>query len=296
MRRQTNDPYNKMTFNIVFRIIDALGVTGMLKIIKIDFLAALVFLTAVLPGSALAAEPVSIAITDNYPPFTVIDPIGEPRGLLIDMWREWSKATGTPIEFQATSWADTLKAVRSGEADIHSGLFKNAERSEYLDFSEPIHEIKTGVFFKAGGELVPLDRLAGEKVGTIEDTYQHRYIQENLSGLNVVGYPSGEDLALALLKGEIRAAVSEVPAMRATLARLGLQGAVERHRDIVFSNQLFTAVKKGRSDLLEKINEGFRAILPTALAKIERLWLPDINDHFYSGAGERLTFTEAEEA
>ena len=268
----------------------------MLKFGKTGFLAALVLLAAVLPGLARAAEPVTIAINDNYSPFTVIDPIGEPRGLLIDMWREWSKATGTPIEFKVTSWADTLKAVRDGETDIHSGLFKNAERSEYMDFSEPIHKIKTGVFFKAGSELVPLDRLAGEKIGAIEGTYQQRYIKENLPGLNVVGYSNGEDLALALLKGDIRAAVNEVPAMQADLARHGLQGTIERHKDIVFSNQLFTAVKKGRRDLLEKINEGFRAILPTTLAKIERLWLSDINDHFYTGVGGRLTFTEAEEA
>ena len=162
----------------------------MAKAGKIGFLAALVLLAAVLPSLARAVEPVTIAITDSYPPFTVIDPIGEPRGLLIDMWREWSKATGTPIEFKVSSWADTLKAVRDGETDIHSGLFKNAERSEYMDFSEPIHEIKTGVFFKVGSEIVPLDRLAGEKIGAVEGTYQQRYIKENLPGLNVVGYPN----------------------------------------------------------------------------------------------------------
>ncbi len=258
-------------------------------------LAALFVLTALI-RSAPAAEPLTIAITDNYPPFTIIDPIGEPRGLFVDMWREWSKTTGIPIEFRASGWTDTLTAIRDGEADIHSGLFKNTERAQYMDFSEPFHEIKTGLLFKAGpAPPVPLSELGGEKVGSIEGTYQQSYVRENFPDIEVAGYPDGDSLIIALLKGEVLAAINEIPTINANIAKAGLQGAFVRHPDIVFSNQLFTAVKKGRADLLETINEGFRAIPIDKLAAIENLWLPDIGDHYYTGAGGELELTKAEE-
>jgi len=258
------------------------------------YVAALILFAAFVRPAA-AVEPLTIAITDSYPPLTIIDPIGEPRGLLVDMWRLWSETTGIPVKFRASNWADTLDAVRNGDADIHSGLFKNAGRAEYMYFSEPIHEVKTGLTFKAGGAPpVPLSRLGGSTVGAVEGTYQQRYVRENFPEVVVRSYADGESLIIGLLKGEVRALINEIPTVNAGLARLSLQGAFVRHKDILFSNQIVAGVARGRVDLVQIINEGFLAIPTEKLAVIEDLWLPDINDHYYTGAGGDLELTTAE--
>ncbi len=243
-----------------------------------------------------ATESLTIAISDNYPPLTIVDQIGEPRGLLIDMWREWSKATSTPVEFRVLDWPDTIESVRNGDVDIHSGLFKSSQRSEILDFSDPIHEIKTGLFFRASDQLVALDDLNGEKVAVVEGVYQHDYLLENYPGILTVSYPDYQDTVFALLKSDVRAVLSEVPSMQTALARNSLQGAIKRHPDLVFSNQVLAAVGKGRMDLLEKVNEGYRSIPTENLAQIERRWFSDPADHFYVGSDGQLSFTAEEEA
>jgi ABC-type amino acid transport substrate-binding protein len=63
-----------------------------------------------------------VACERNYPPFTQLGVNGKANGLLIDLWRLWAKKTGNQVEFLMTDWPDTLKALKNGTADIHSGL------------------------------------------------------------------------------------------------------------------------------------------------------------------------------
>ena len=69
-------------------------------------------------------SPLTIAIDGNYPPFSILTPAGRPAGLLVEMWKAWSEATGTPITFRASTWDGTFKNLREERADIHSGLFE----------------------------------------------------------------------------------------------------------------------------------------------------------------------------
>ena len=108
-----------------------------------------------------ASDAIIIAISSNYAPFSTIGIDGKAGGYLVDLWREWARRVGRDVEFRATTWADTLAGIKSGEADFHSGLFRSRERERWLDFSAPFLEIDTAVYFKTGkGDTVPLDALA----------------------------------------------------------------------------------------------------------------------------------------
>jgi len=242
-------------------------------------------------------QPLIIAIADDYPPFSIVTPTGEPAGFLVELWREWSAATDTPIQFRPSAWAESVAAVRDGRADIHSGLFKSAERAAWMAFSEPIYELKTGLYFKSGGrQPVPLAELAGARVGTLAGSFQEQYIRDNYPDISIVPLRDSEVMTLSLLSGDIDALVQEGPVSEASLGRLGLTGALVRGSDAVLQNLVHAGVRKQDSELLGRINKGLWSIAEATLAGIENRWLPRSEDHFYSGTSDDVELTPEEEA
>lgn len=266
------------------------------------FLALFAFLVgtplmAATPPSAETPTPLRVAIDRAYSPYSLIGPTGEATGLAVELWRVWSEATGTPIEFIPSGWEGTLEALRSGKADVHFGLFKNASRAEWADFAEPIHRINTALFFRVGNDKpVPLDKLAGEKVGVWAGTYQHQFLKDNHPDIELVALENDDQLIIKLLKGKIRAILNEVPSVEADLAAFGIRGVLTRSDESLFSNYVRPAVRKGERDLLEHINEGFRKIPSVRLNDLEKMWMSNPSDHFFAGAGGEIEFSPEEEA
>jgi len=89
-----------------------------------------------------------IAITDNFQPFTFVNAEGEPAGLFVDIWKIWSAKTGQKIEFQATTWRESLENLKNGSADVHRGLSITPERKQWLIFSQPFYENSFYLFFR----------------------------------------------------------------------------------------------------------------------------------------------------
>ncbi len=273
-----------------------------MTILAFRFLALLLVLVgipflATAQQTADAPARLRIAIDKAYSPYSLVGPTGKATGLAVEMWQAWGEATGTPVEFIPSGWEGTLEALRSGKADVHFGLFKNASRAEWADFVEPIHQIHTSLFFRAGKEKpVPLEELTGEKVGAWTGYYQLQFLKDNYPEIEPVAGENGKDLILKLLNGEVRAVLNEVPSVEAELAAFGIRGVLVRGEKSQFSNYLQPAVRKGERELLERINEGFRKIPNARLHSLEKLWLSNPSDHFLAGADGHIEFSPEEEA
>ncbi|WP_294967074.1 transporter substrate-binding domain-containing protein, partial [Sulfurimonas sp.] len=100
----------------------------------------------------------------NYAPYTYLDAKGEPKGMLVDIWREWAKATNSNIKFEFTDWVESIKAVQNGKADIHSGLYTNDFN---LYEAKKIHTTSVSLFAKNGYTK----KLNKQRVGVIDPYY-----------------------------------------------------------------------------------------------------------------------------
>ena len=224
-----------------------------------------------MPGEA--SDAIIIAISSNYAPFSTIGIDGKPGGYLVDLWQQWARQVGRNVEFRATKWADTLAAIKSGEADIHSGMFKSTQRDTWLDFSDSLLEIETAVYFKTGrADAVPLNALADASTGVISDSYQEEYLGRQHPGNRIISYTDIDGLLTGLLMEEVEAAVAEVPEMTFALNRLGITGAA-RQGNILFTETVHAAVLEGNANLLALISEGLAAIPPDTLETINDRWI-----------------------
>ena len=101
-------------------------------------------------SSIFANDEIKIVYNSGLPPLKFTDKQQKANGLLIDIWKLWSKKTNTKISFIEASWDDTLKMVKNGKADIHAGLYYTKERDKYLDYStQALFENKNYFFSKS---------------------------------------------------------------------------------------------------------------------------------------------------
>jgi len=224
------------------------------------------------PGEA--SDAIIIAISNNYAPFSTISVDGKPVGYLVDLWREWADRVGKPVRFRASSWTDSLMAIKSGEADIQSGLFRDQHRETWLDFSDSFYQIESALYFKSSKtETTGLQQLGGKRVGLIQGSYQAAEVKQNYPDIAIIEFEDIDELLTALLREQVAAVVTEVPQMTAVLNRLGLAGSV-RQGDVLYSNKLYAAVQKGNNQLLTLVNSGLAAIPQESLNDIQDQWIP----------------------
>ncbi|WP_158498882.1 transporter substrate-binding domain-containing protein [Magnetospira sp. QH-2] len=238
-----------------------------------------------------------IAISRAYPPFTFLNAQGKPAGLLVDMWRQWSEETGRKISFLSSSWADTLDALRSGEADIHSGLFKSAEREEWMEFSQEFYEAPSSVYALASTGAVPkLTELDGQKVGAVAGSYQETYLKKNYPSIDVVSTDDQVSSVQALMSGRIVAFLGEDPTALTAIERMGAQGEVLKSERPMFSDKIYAGVLQGRPELTKLVDKGLASITPEEFRRMETNWIADPAKRLYRDDKPALDLTDEEKA
>ncbi len=82
---------------------------------------------------------------DSYP-YQFVDDAGQPQGILVDLWQEWSRVNQRPITLVARHWNDSLKQLKEGKADVHLALALTPEREAEFEFAKPISRIDTYLY------------------------------------------------------------------------------------------------------------------------------------------------------
>ena len=119
---------------------------------------------------------ITVAVSTDTVPFHFIDDQGRPSGIIVDMWRLWSKKTGVEIEFKAAPWNETIVMVRDGHVDAHAGLNYNSDREKFLDFGNPL--TRSDSFFsltKIYMVLAPLKISSLSELASSRGLTRHRF-------------------------------------------------------------------------------------------------------------------------
>ncbi len=227
--------------------------------------------------SSKADGTIIVAVSSDYPPFSMINTNGEATGFLIDLWKKWAKIVGKPVKFKMTNWSDTLKCLKDGYADVHSGMFISDKSKAWLDFSIPILKVDTAIYFKSKALHLPLDEMSGRKIGIVKDSFQESYVRKKYPGIRVISYLHLYDMISALLDDHISAIISEVPEMTGELQRMGLEGSISKG-NIIVSNAIHPAVLKKNKKLLHLVNQGFALMPEKTLLTLKQRWFPSDNN------------------
>lgn len=139
------------------------------KIMKLRLIVAILVFTALLSLDACRSHADEyIAVMEVWPPFRIqVQGNGDQyAGIDIDLIAMVAEKLGATIHVKRLPWARCLDFIKSGQADMITGLAYTVERAEYTQYlSEPYYTVRPRFFVRAGN---------GHRIKTYSDLYQFK--------------------------------------------------------------------------------------------------------------------------
>lgn len=214
-----------------------------------------------------------ISTSNSWPPFSYITQDKEPKGMLIDFWKEFAKTQNINIKFKLSDWNETLNNVKHSKADIHSGLFKSKERARYFDFTKALPIIlSTKLFIKKDIDASTFSDLKNKYVGVTRGGFAQNYIKKKYPNTKLKLYPNSFNAVEAASNNEIIAFVADFPVGVHHLKKFKISEQFNATFTL-YSKNLYAAVKKGDKELLKFVSIGINNISEDDINRIVNKWV-----------------------
>jgi polar amino acid transport system substrate-binding protein len=222
------------------------------------------------PVAAASAEPppppakVIVVGTDAaYAPFESQNEKGEIVGLTIDVLTAVAQKAGIEVKFVNTPWEGIFNSLQQGDRDmLASSITITDERKQTMDFTNPYFDAYQLIAVKQNSKVAKFDDLKKLKVGVQTGTTGDEAVTK-LLGKNSTAIKRFESTPLALKELEA-GGVDAVVADNGVVVNYVTNNADAKFKTV--SDKAFVpeqygfAVKKGNTELLEKLNKGLADI------------------------------------
>ena len=231
----------------------------MLKKILLPLIALCVLGMSV---SASAADKYIVATDCTFPPMEYLDDNKQPVGLDPSLIKEVAKAAGFEVEVQNIAWDGIFAGVAAGRYDIvAAGVSITPERAKAFTFSDPYLDIYPTIVTPAGSIIAKPEELKGLNVGGQLGNSALLALEKINVGAKIREY---DDVGLALedmVNGRIDAvAVDSVVDLYYLNKKADYAGKLRIAMQFGEPEQYGFLVKKGNTDLVEKLNKGIRLV------------------------------------
>ncbi len=222
------------------------------------------------PAASEAAAPppppakVYVVGTDAaYAPFESQNEKGEIVGFTVDVVTAAAAKGGFEVKFQNTPWEGIFNALGQGDRDLlASSITITDERKQTMDFSSPYFDAVQLIAVKENSKVQKFSDLKKLKVGVQTGTTGDEVVTK-LLGKNSTNVKRFESTPLALKELE-SSGVDAVVADNGVVIHYVANNTTAKFRtvsDTSFAPEQYgIAVKKGNTELLEKINKGLADI------------------------------------
>lgn len=232
-----------------------LWASGRIGLVAIAVLGTFLFGMSELRGEEL--DRIVIASGDGFPPIMFLDENGKPAGSHVDLWKLWSEKTGVEVELRLMDWAETIPALKAGDVDAVAGVSYNAERAEFLSFTEPYDSYDTYIFFHSSiRDVSSVEDIDGFPVGVLRGSNIELEVLKQQPELHLMTYPNYEDLVKAALDGKIRVFLGEEPLISFLIAKDGRRADFLRSDKALYSSEIRDAVLKENAELVALLESG----------------------------------------
>ena len=228
---------------------------------------------ASLPSDPAKFSPLIIAADSSSAPFSFLNNEGRPAGIIIDIWRLWSRKTGVSVEFHLMPWDSALSAVLYDEADAIGSLAKTEKRQTFFTFANPLYATTKGIFFhKQIQGISGIEDIQGFPLGIVKGDSSREMILKRYPEALFLEYPGSEPLIQAAVKGEIKVFVTDSEAARFYLAKFDRNKVFHEASRSVDANWKYAGVKRGNDRILAVVQDGFNQISKKEIHAIIDSW------------------------
>jgi polar amino acid transport system substrate-binding protein len=209
-----------------------------------------------------------VVVTEIWPPFRIPDKFSEHQysGIDVDLLKEISKKIHVNFKIRRLPWARCLEFMRSGQADIITGLAYTPERAQYILYSKIPYYTAAPAFYLRKGK--------GHLIKAYEDLYQFTigysinsaYFEPFNSDtkLKKFGVSTENQLIKMLARGHIDAIIGTDCNVEYDIAKLGLKDKIEKARyipDKKIALHVGISKKSGLSERYGELNRILKELL-----------------------------------
>jgi len=205
-----------------------------------------------------AAKKYVFASDTAYAPFEFQDKDGKYVGFDMDLIAAIAKAAGFEYEIKSMNFDGVLGAVQSGNVDAAiSAITIKPERAKKFDFSEPYFEADQSIAVKKENDSIKtIEDLKG-KVIAVQIGTTGAIEAEKIKGATVKTFNNIPEAFLELQNGGADAVMNDIPV---TAEYIKKNPNVKVAFMVPTGEKYGIGVNKGNKELLEKINQGLKAV------------------------------------
>jgi glutamine transport system substrate-binding protein len=209
------------------------------------------------------SEKVIVVGTDAaYPPFEKME-ADKITGFDIDVIQAVADAAGLKIEVKNTGWDPLFDGLEKGTVDVGiSAITITDKRKEKYDFSEPYFEANQLILVAEDSPVAKLADLKGKKIGVQSATTGEEVVKKAFGDTyeGIKGYDDTPSAVDDFFNGRVDAVVADNGVL--TFYAKNMTGKKYKLlKDDSFEKEFYgIMVKKGNTELLNKINQGLKTI------------------------------------
>ena len=217
-------------------------------------------------ASAADAPPARVYVVGTdaaYAPFESQNEKGEIVGFDIDVVSAVAQKAGIQVKFVNTPWEGMFNTVAQGDRDLLvSAITITDERRQTMDFSAPYFDAQQLIAVKEDSKVAKFEDLKTLKVGVQTGTTGDEVVQKLLgkTNPNIRRFESTPLALQELAAGGVAAVVAD----NGVVQNYIINNPAAKFKSVSDASfvpeQYGFAVKKGNTELLEKINKGLDAI------------------------------------
>ena len=209
-------------------------------------------------GTEAAGGVLVMATNAEFPPYEYHDG-GEIVGIDAEIAKAIADELGMELEIEDIAFDSIIPEITSGKADMGlAGMTVTEDRKQSGDFTDTYAKASQKIIVKEDSAIAAPDDLTGVIVGVQQGTTGDIYVSDlEADGTTVERYNKGFEAVQALSQGKIDAVVIDGEPAKTFVAQTeGLKILEESFTDEEYA----IAVKKGNTELLEKINGALKTL------------------------------------
>ncbi|EON74238.1 basic amino acid ABC transporter substrate-binding protein [Lysinibacillus sphaericus] len=199
----------------------------------------------------------------TFAPFESVDDKGNIVGIDVDVLQAIADEMDFEVEWQNIGWEPVFQTIKNSETDIGaSGITINEERKESFDFTEPYYESQLLIVVKEDSNIKSLAELKDKKISVQINATGHmaaKKLQGDAS-TNIMAFESQPVAIQEMLNGNVDATIGD-NAVIYEYMEANPKAKLKVIKDDAFEKEYYGfMVKKGNTELLNKLNEGLQKI------------------------------------
>ncbi|WP_153914530.1 diguanylate cyclase domain-containing protein [Shewanella sp. TC10] len=216
----------------------------------------------------------SISMSEDAYPYQFVDDKGNPAGVMVDLWREWSSVTGIKVLFKPMQWKQSLQALTDGDVDAHIGMAITEERQQLFSYGDQVSSLNSYLYLhKDIANKKSIEDIRPFKIGIIEGTSHKDDLLAIEPSLTFKNFKTKQALYDAVVGGELYAFATIQGYNQGVPINLELANNFHiSSRILIKEIELAPAVAQQNQTWLAEFNQGFNQIPDSHIDEVEKRW------------------------